>query len=111
MKYFSYLFCLYFLALSSMPCLDIHEAHLADKLQVTQISDAGHDKCDHQKHADLCSPFCVCSCCGISQLVAGPMRLVMTFAIIETVTNRNSFLHVEIWQGDCFSSVFRPPQV
>jgi hypothetical protein len=51
------------LLISLLPCED--EPQTVDQRStVSYVTD--HDPCQHTGGVDLCSPLCVCACCGIS---------------------------------------------
>jgi hypothetical protein len=64
MKFFCYIFSLYFLALSIVPCTDIHAMNGSESAELASFSTDSHENCPHENGSDFCSPFCVCSCCG-----------------------------------------------
>jgi hypothetical protein len=53
-----FIFTLYLTALSVYPC---YEDECLDEISMT--CNAGQD--DHEKEADLCTPFCISACCSI----------------------------------------------
>lgn len=57
-RWLVYILGIYLLALSVCPCLDAYEPK-PDIGAATEASDA-----QHAEHSDICSPLCVCSCCG-----------------------------------------------
>lgn len=61
MKFFVYIFSLYILALSVVPCSDTYYGHNGDRA-VAAYSQS-HGKVDKN---DTCTPFCTCSCCCTS---------------------------------------------
>ncbi len=50
------------LALSCMPCADVHNITKGDKV-TSELSQLVFDS--HCDHADACSPFCHCVCCSV----------------------------------------------
>ncbi|KXK18225.1 MAG: hypothetical protein UZ08_BCD001001973 [Candidatus Parvibacillus calidus] len=102
MKILVILFSIYFLALSIMPCEDIHhsESH-SDEL--TEISCCTHND---QDHSDFCSPFCNCCCCGTLTAFKTSEYIYPTFFfethfskyfIVRDITFVSSF-NANIWQ-------------
>lgn len=64
MKILVYIFSLYLLALSCIPCNDALAAVPGMPLTaVSSVSSAPAEQ--HSDHADFCSPLCVCSCCNV----------------------------------------------
>lgn len=52
------------LALAIVPCAD--EADICAVNPTTIELHAGGEEHNHNQHKDECSPFCCCSCCGLS---------------------------------------------
>ncbi|SHL47615.1 hypothetical protein SAMN05444266_103452 [Chitinophaga jiangningensis] len=61
MKLLVYIFSLYLLVLSCIPCNDALAA--VPGISLTTISTAPAEQ--HADHVDFCSPLCVCSCCNV----------------------------------------------
>lgn len=51
----------YLAALSCLPCADEVTALKDSPSKYVSLSEHNHS---HEKHVDLCSPFCICNCCG-----------------------------------------------
>ena len=111
MKYFCYIFSLYFLALSVMPCSDIHDMNSSVGSEFASISTDNHSNCPHEEEQDFCSPFCVCSCCGQFFVATRLPKLSFHLPIIRNFKEKSCFLFSENWQSDYLKSIFRPPQV
>jgi len=58
MKYISLILSVLILTMAVMPCSDRHTCD-----EESQEISLGHDHSEDEK--DHCSPFCVCSCCGM----------------------------------------------
>lgn len=61
MKFIAIVYSFLILYLVTVPCVD--EIVHIEKSLLEQSTPQGHP-CNHDDH-DACSPFCVCSCCGI----------------------------------------------
>lgn len=113
MKYFCYLFSLYFLVLSAMPCTDIHNLNTSVRDEYASIFTDNHSNCPHEAEPDFCSPFCVCSCCG--QLFVAIQLPIPEFRfqlrMIRNSKEKNDFLFAQYWQNHDLKSIFRPPQL
>ncbi len=67
MKWFTFLYALYILALSLAPCTDAYEhRRCTDHPVAAQSADHGHDHDHGDDTSDTCTPFCMCSCCHTS---------------------------------------------
>jgi len=51
------------LVLALVPCSDGIDFMHSNCETNTEIVDKGHNHSDHD-HQDLCTPFCICACCG-----------------------------------------------
>ena len=104
MKLFTFIFSLYFLALSTVPCGDLSECDQSSPTTVQSTTE--HD--NHQHKSETCSPFCFCTCCG-SVFNNDPSP---TLSSIETTVvdkpqpaYRNSFL------TEIYCSIWHPPKI
>ena len=88
----------YTLLLCLMPCADAHGCE-----QLPDAGEVAHHDDKHSHEEDLCSPFCVCSCCGTHvTLVSGftlTAETVQSIAIFPAVIE-DSFSTIDqaIWQ-------------
>jgi hypothetical protein len=111
MKLFCHIFSLYFLALSCLPCTDNGYEVVPPRYQTENIRQNDHDHEDHSHCKDLCSPFCTCTCCGIT------ISFQKTFSYIAT--HRPTILPIVVENFSYQSSnslqylqgVFQPPQL
>lgn len=102
MKLITFIVSLYFIVLSALPCVDIESGSLAHSEQGTH---------SHDKDNDLCSPFCICNCCGHFTLNYAP---AITFEIIqvpfEQITTQNS-IYTSVFHSNFYGSIWQPPQL
>jgi hypothetical protein len=79
MNLFKFLLAFYFMALSLMPCEDVHKESGSDQVSLSFAADQSHSK----DKGDICSPLCVCNCCqmAVSAFVKTilPIRYTTTF--------------------------------
>jgi len=108
MKFASIFLSLVLLILSCLPCADAAPEAVADKgITLTQ------NHSDHSKelHTDLCSPFCVCNCCGAQilsftpQLVININREPVVYATKLEITYKSNL--ASMFSG----SIWQPPQL
>ncbi len=106
MRFFMIIFSIYFLALSIMPCGDIHHPGSNENTQ-SEISSPGHSDAGH---ADLCSPFCTCSCCGTSMAFKlfeyFNASLFNTLYISKQIVSRDIF-----FISSFFDKIWQPPKI
>jgi hypothetical protein len=62
MKWSSLILCIYFTLLCFVPCSDANECTEAPYSSISGAED--HES--HSHESELCSPFCICVCCGQS---------------------------------------------
>ena len=96
-KALSIFFCFYFVALMAKPCADKADCNEFDQ---TKTSQSEH----HKDHADeICTPFCVCSCCSTNILVTDYSHNLIDLTLINTVykdheDSKISSIIISIWQ-------------
>lgn len=93
--------------LTAYPCADNHNDALV-KSSHTQTS--SHHNHSHDEETDLCSPFCVCNCCGqqtLSFLEIQSFQFLVQFQEIKT--------SISFYKSTSFSnfygSIWQPPQL
>ena len=67
--YFSFIYALYILSLSFIPCTD-NDTHQYEQGIVIVLDSHSNHHHSNDEHVDLCSPFCSCSCCGVLTIKA-----------------------------------------
>ncbi|MGJ1265162.1 DUF6660 family protein [Sphingobacterium spiritivorum] len=63
MKIFVFIFSVYMLGMSILPCTDALYECTANNNQLVEIG-LSHEDNHKTEHKDFCSPFCSCQCCG-----------------------------------------------
>jgi hypothetical protein len=103
MKLTAYLFSLYIAILSCMPCADMENGCIADKSNIHQTE-------EQHSHFDICSPFCICLCCG--NQIAFQSHTVALIPILNLIQKEN---HVTFYKPQFFSnisgSIWQPPKL
>lgn len=110
MKYFCYIFSLYFLALSVMPCSDIHDMNSSAGTELASISADEHSNCPHEKQ-DFCSPFCDCACCGMTINFQVAFHFTTKFPSIPLPIVSENFSYQSPNSLQYLQAVFQPPQI
>ncbi len=92
------------LALSVVPCSDVHNDCNNSKTELIQSHDHKQDQNDN------CSPFCTCACCSASvvasYLVPTQYNAPMEFSIAQKISICNfSFI------SNFFGNIWQPPKV
>lgn len=110
MKSFCFIFSIYFLALSLMPCSDVHEMNALESAEFASLAANEHSDCPHETGNDHCSPFCICSCCG--QIIALAKAFKWHFKpVLTEFEEKSTFHYVFDWQSGHLNTIFRPPKV
>ncbi|RQO30144.1 hypothetical protein DBR32_11195 [Taibaiella sp. KBW10] len=110
MKYSTFFFALYLLVLSLVPCSDMYNECNRKVETKAAISIAEtHDHNNDQE--DICSPFCVCSCCSIgivSHHFTPPVIRITHpfFAPAPKISVRNSF-----FISNFYGNIWQPPKL
>lgn len=109
MKFASIILSFILLVLSCLPCAD------ADKDAVYDANGKvlAEKHFDHSKelHSDLCSPFCVCNCCGAQVLSFTPS---LSFSIREDFTafvEKPEIVYKTHFASMFSGSIWQPPQI
>lgn len=114
MKFFYCLFYWYFLVLSTMPCTDAVLALNGSSAAArygSSTSSLSHHHHRNDTHNDLCSPFCVCSCCG--QLITAPLKHSLGESLTVAIYDgqKPTVYYTQHWTSHYLNDIFRPPQV
>ncbi|MEL1252982.1 DUF6660 family protein [Flavobacterium sp. DGU38] len=95
------------LILSCMPCADM-EANSFTQKKAELASK--HDNHSHNKENDLCSPFCICSCCG-SQMASYSQPVAIDFPILSKGIKKQLPTYQSILSSSFCGSIWQPPQI
>lgn len=107
MKLFSIIVSIYIVALSCLPCADLEVDSLA---HTTTNFSANHNDHSHDKENDLCSPFCICSCCG-SQIVSLFQTDAINFPIPLKSIKTQLPTYKSVFASNFYGSIWQPPQI
>ena len=107
MKLLNIILSIYLTVLSCLPCSDLEISHSAISVDEHKID---KDQNSHDEDDDLCSPFCVCNCCGTQAL--------SFFSEITFEFNKNTLViksplptYKSILSSNFFGSIWQPPQI
>jgi hypothetical protein len=94
------LFCFYFIYLAAMPC--------GDKGDCNEINPTAAQSTHQEEHQDeMCTPFCICSCCATHFLVKDFPPTLKPVAVINTVYT----VHKESKISSAIISIWQPPKI
>lgn len=108
MKLLTVILSFYIFALSTIPCVDI-EHDSAAHAKVNHTSEK--EKHSHDKDSDLCSPFCICNCCGQQITLTLVPSINYNFQVqFEEIKTSNS-IYTSAFNSTFYGSIWQPPQI
>ena len=105
MRIFSFLFSLYLLGLAVLPCGDRHECTIMQDFPSLSAT-TQHE--DHEHEHEYCSPFCLCSCCGLSM---NKENVEMHFQNPVSHIPSGIPQYKEKMPMDIYLSIWQPPKI
>lgn len=105
MKSFWTIFSFYILILSALPCTDREECSLTNVAQ-TEHSHEGHS---HEK--DHCTPFCICSCCGINTTIEIVPDFDFTQLAYSLDIPKQVSHYKAVYTDNYFAPIWQPPKI
>lgn len=82
MKVFYSILAIYMMTVFLMPCTDMYEKdNFQNHNHSEELTHQGSH--DHQETTDMCSPFCLCGCCGI---VSGIVLQCNVYSLVKAKT-------------------------
>ena len=107
MKLTSVILSLVFLILSCLPCADLKVNNSA---HITTEFTSNHEKHSTDNHNDLCSPFCICSCCG-SVIASYSHPIIIKTPIRSKVIKAQLPTYKSILHSNFYGSIWQPPKI
>lgn len=111
MKFFCYIFSLYFLVLSCLPCNDNEYELLPMAYQTENVATDDHQHENHSHCNDFCSPFCACACCGMTISFQAAFNYTITSRLIPFQLGAQNFFYLSPNSLQSLEGIFQPPQV
>jgi hypothetical protein len=90
-----------------LPCADLEVNSLVHNSIEGLVNT---DKHSHDKDNDLCSPFCVCNCCG-TQILSYFQVNNFEFPLVSIVIETKEPFYKSILTSNFFGSIWQPPQI
>lgn len=103
----NFLFSLYIITLSCLPCADIEVNSLAHSFPEVAENFDNHS---HDKENDLCPPFCICNCCG-QQILNFNEKITFEFRTISIEIRTQIPNYKSIPTSNFYGSIWQPPQI
>ncbi len=103
MRIFTFIFSLFILVLSIVPCSDDENCNEAN-------IELSSDHADHDHEEDSCTPFCTCSCCSCAGFVFLALKFHVTLQEAKILSpavtiNNSDFI------SNYFNSFWQPPKL
>ncbi|MCO5278958.1 MAG: hypothetical protein M9911_13300 [Saprospiraceae bacterium] len=105
MKIFLLIFSLYFLALTIMPCKDMHLSKSSSETVTFQLE----SKSNHLP-IDNCSPFCMCNCCGAFFVLKTHENILSLPIWRKLVSEQSSFKDIN-FISSYKDFIWQPPKI
>ncbi|MBC8047905.1 MAG: hypothetical protein H7Y00_13995 [Fimbriimonadaceae bacterium] len=100
-KLFTIISSFYIIALSAMPCTDMHaENH---EVNITVEQSQNH----HEEHNDVCPPFCHCSCCSVN--AENNFSTILSNILSES--NQEFNFPKDVRFDDILLAIWQPPKL
>lgn len=93
--------------LTAYPCADKHNDVLVKSPQSQTNSQHNHS---HEEKTDLCSPFCVCNCCGQQTLTFFEVQSFQFLVRFQEIKTSISFYKSTSF-SNFYGSIWQPPQL
>ena len=109
MKVFSSILALYMMALFIMPCADMDEKNVFN-IQERPTEIAHQDNHEHTE-SDLCTPFCLCDCCGI---VSGVVLQWNVYNLVKAKTfdlSKSKVYYKSTFISRYLRGIWQPPKI
>ncbi|RZJ91205.1 MAG: hypothetical protein EOO20_05805 [Chryseobacterium sp.] len=90
-----------------MPCADKEANSYAFKASRFAASDMDHS---HDKQSDLCSPFCICNCCGV-QVLSYASAMTFDFPLPAKMIKCPLPSYTSVFASNFYGSIWQPPQI
>jgi len=103
-KIIAFIFSLYILLLSGMPCTDAQDCNLPTTTQVSTTQNHGN----HQHESEHCPPLCHCSCCSVA--VSKMPLLAFTYVKPTFVVKENFSFYKSHHLTGFLEAVWQPPK-
>ncbi|MBK1894391.1 DUF6660 family protein [Chryseobacterium paridis] len=107
MNFLRLILALYFVALSLMPCEDVHKQLSSSKAGFSLNIEESHSK----DRGDICSPLCVCNCC---QMTVAAFKMEPQINIpkqIQSYFSKKILFHKNDFAYQVYENIWQPPKI
>lgn len=95
------------MALSLMPCEDVHKQSGSSQAQLSFNIDESHSK----DKGDICSPLCVCNCCQITVAAFKMDALIEAPAQIHSYFSKKILFQKNNFAYQVYDHIWQPPKI
>jgi ABC-type nickel/cobalt efflux system permease component RcnA len=115
MKIVNIILSIYIIVLAAYPCADKHidgTTNASHSLAHSHVHSQTHEQHNHspEDETDLCSPFCVCNCCGQQTLTFLEVHSFQFLVQFKEIKSSISFYKSIIF-SNFYGSIWQPPQI
>jgi hypothetical protein len=107
MKHFWFVFSLFLIMLSVLPCSDAVECKDSLNTEVSNHDD--HDQ--HSHNSEQCPPFCSCACCGIQITTFENTTFFFTENHVFTSQKAKINWYQSIYLSKISDKIWQPPKI
>jgi len=108
MKSASIILSILLLILSCLPCADAAKEVIFDANGAVVTHSDDHSK---EAHTDLCSPFCICNCCGAQVLSFTPISVFLLMDVPTEYVAKQEISYKSQLASMFHGCIWQPPQI
>ncbi len=107
MNLLRFLLAFYFMALTLMPCEDVHKESGSAQALLYFMADDSHSK----DKGDICSPLCTCNCCQIT-VAAFKMNALLEIPVnIQFYFSKKILFRKNDFAYQVYDHIWQPPKI
>lgn len=111
MKALFTILAIYMMAVFLMPCADAFQKDVLQNNNAAHVTSDKEHNHDHSETADLCSPFCVCNCCGTVPVMFFSLNTIKFLQINKSVLSKETPHYTSQFIPNYFGEIWQPPQI
>ncbi|MEY8758598.1 DUF6660 family protein [Chryseobacterium tongliaoense] len=97
----------YFMALSLMPCADLHKQSGSERAKLSMSFDESHSK----DKGDICSPLCSCNCCQITVAAFKMEPLIKIPTQVQLYFSKKILFRKNNFAYQVYDHIWQPPKI
>ncbi|WP_294286778.1 DUF6660 family protein [uncultured Chryseobacterium sp.] len=107
MNLLRFLLAFYFMALSLMPCEDVHKESGSAQTRLSFMADDSHSK----DKGDICSPLCSCNCCQITVATFKMNALLEVPVKVQSHFSKKILFRTNDFAYQVYDHIWQPPKI